>query len=79
MQVVRVDGDVQHFRIDQPVEDGWVGTVAPILVQGPPGDYVVVPAEHVIELTEERHRPTEMLQGDPIHRWVSGWEPVDGD
>ncbi len=53
MQVVRVDGDVQHFRIDQPVEDGWVGTVAPILVQGPPGDYVVVPAEHVIELTEE--------------------------
>ena len=34
-----------HFSIDQPVADGWVGTVAPIIVEGPPGDYVVIPAE----------------------------------
>ncbi len=59
MQVVQVDSDVPHFRIDQPVEDGWVGTVAPIIVQGPPGDYVVVPAENVIELEIESADVTE--------------------
>ena len=53
IQVVRVDGDVPHFHIDQPVGEGWVGTVAPIIVEGTPGDYVIVPAEDVIELTEE--------------------------
>ena len=82
MQVVQVDSDVQHFRIDQPVEDGWVGTVAPILVQGPPGDYVVVPAENVIELIEEREDGTARFDptwhGD-VRRFVSDWKPVDGD
>ncbi len=55
IQLVRVDGDVQHFLIDQPVFEGWVGTVAPIVVEGPPGDYVVVSADDVIECAVGRY------------------------
>ena len=75
IQVVRVDGDVPHFRIDQPVDEGWIGTVASIIVEGLPGDYVIVPAGDVIELIEELGPPFVMRDYDePANsRWVSKW------
>jgi len=77
MQVVRVDDEAQVglWRQDQIDHAGLNGAAVPDVM------YYLVPVGGAFQLTEMPGAPFEMRDHDEpaTRRWVSEWEPVDGD